>query len=87
MEKLKIEYNILCSVMEERYGCTDYSLSEKCLQIARNASDILNTTNELLQYAFAVYQAYLWSDKINRDNMRAQQHNNSLRINRETGLY
>lgn len=87
MEKLKIEYTALCSVMEERYGCADYNLSEKCLQIARNASDILKTTSELLQYAFAIYQAHMWSNKVNRDNVRIQQYNKTHRVNTETGLY
>lgn len=87
MEKLKIEYTALCSVMEEKYGCTDYDLSEKCLRVARDASDILGTTAELLQYAFAIYQAHIWSNKINRDNLQIKHYNNSHRVNTEAGLY
>lgn len=56
-------YLELANIMEEQHGCTDIITCEKCARQALDASDILLTYNELITYALALYQAYMWGRK------------------------
>ena len=56
-------YMELANIMEEQHGCSDKIVTEKCARQALDASDILLTYNELITYALALYQAYMWGRK------------------------
>lgn len=87
MEKQKFEFDPLCVLMEEKHGCTDYALSERCIEIARDTKELLPTTRELCLYAFALYQAFQWSNKIDRDNQKVALFNSRRNANSEISLY